>query len=58
MTKNNKPKQFDCIKMKNNIQQQIYNETKNMSVEEILHYFNGSGKNLIGNEKQSVSHQK
>ena len=45
MTKNNTKKQFDCIKMKTDIQRQIYAETKNMSVSELLRYFNGDGKN-------------
>jgi hypothetical protein len=34
MTK--KMKKFDCIEMKRNIQDKIYNETKNMSREEYL----------------------
>jgi hypothetical protein len=40
----NKEKQFDCIKMKNGIQAQIYAETQNMSKEELLSYFNKNGK--------------
>jgi len=36
----NKEKQFDCIKMKSSIQAQVYAETKNMSKEELLSYFN------------------
>ena len=43
MTKNNTEKRFDCIKMKTDIQRRIYDETKNMSVKELLHYFNGNG---------------
>ena len=39
MTKN-KEKQFDCIKMKSDIQTQIYAETQNMSKEQLLSYFN------------------
>lgn len=39
MTKS-KVKQFDCIKMKNNIQAQVYTETKKMSKTELLFYFN------------------
>jgi hypothetical protein len=31
-----KIKKFDCIEMKRNIQDKIYNETKNMSREEYL----------------------
>jgi len=33
-------KDFDCVAMKNNIQAKIYAETKGMSVEELLAYFN------------------
>ena len=44
MIKNNNKKQFDCIAMKTNIQKQIYEETKNMTANELLCYFNGSGK--------------
>jgi len=36
----NKEKKFDCIKMKSNIQAQIFTETQNMSKEELLSYFN------------------
>ena len=36
----NKEKQFDCIKMKNEIQAKVYAETKNMSKDELLRYFN------------------
>ena len=43
MTKNNKAKRFDCIAMKTEIQRQVNNETKNMSVKELLRYFNGKG---------------
>jgi len=43
MTKNDKVKRFDCIEMKTNIQRQIYNETKDMTVKELLRYFNGHG---------------
>jgi hypothetical protein len=39
MTADNE-KQFDCLKMKTNIQAQIYSETQNMSPQEILDYFN------------------
>ena len=44
MIKNDTVKRFDCITMKTDIQRQIYNETKNMSVKELLHYFNGNDK--------------
>jgi len=36
----NKEKHFDCIKMKNSIQAQVYAETQNMSKDELLSYFN------------------
>jgi hypothetical protein len=35
-----KTKTFDCVKMKNDIQAKIYAETKNMSMEKLLDYFN------------------
>jgi len=35
-----KEKQFDCIKIKDSIQAQIYAETQNMSKDELLKYFN------------------
>ncbi|MCL2026228.1 MAG: hypothetical protein FWG92_05420 [Leptospirales bacterium] len=38
----NKEKHFDCIKMKNNIQKQIYAEIKHMSDKELLLYFNSN----------------
>ncbi|MDR0300763.1 MAG: hypothetical protein LBI04_00425 [Treponema sp.] len=41
MTKTDKPKRFNCIEMKTKIQKQIYTETQNMSVDELLRYFNG-----------------
>jgi hypothetical protein len=47
MIKNNKAKRFDCIEMKTNIQKQIYNETKNMTVKELLRYFNGNKKRAL-----------
>jgi hypothetical protein len=31
---------FDCLKMKTDIQAQIFSETQNMSVPELLDYFN------------------
>ena len=35
-------KKFDCLEMKYNIQQQINAETKNMSSQELLLYFNAN----------------
>jgi hypothetical protein len=32
-------KRFDCVEMKRRIQEQIYEETKGMSTEEIVAYF-------------------
>jgi hypothetical protein len=39
--------------MKRDIQKQIYDETKNMTTNEILRYFNGNGKRteVIGKNK-------
>jgi len=37
-----KEKAFDCVKMKNDIHAKIYAETKDMSTNELLEYFNGS----------------
>jgi len=37
---NNKEKKFDCIKIKDSIQAQVYTETQNMSKDELLEYFN------------------
>jgi hypothetical protein len=42
-----KEKDFDCVKMKNDIQAKIYAETKDMSTAELLAYFN---RNLEGDE--------
>jgi hypothetical protein len=39
-TMNKKKKDFDCVEMKNEIQAKIYAETKDMSSEELLAYFN------------------
>ena len=49
----NKEKQFDCIKMKDQVQACVYAETKNMSKEELLHYFNGNRKK---NNKKQTQH--
>ena len=35
-------KDFDCVKMKNDIQAKIYAETKDMSFEELSLYLNSS----------------
>ncbi len=34
-----KSKTFDCVEMKRRIQEQIYEETKDMTHEELLKYF-------------------
>lgn len=34
-----KSKAFDCVEMKRRIQEQIHEETKNMTHEELLEYF-------------------
>jgi len=38
-------KTFDCLKMKEEIQTKIYEETKDMSSSEILAYFNKKSQN-------------
>ena len=55
MIKNNNEKQFDCITMKRDIQKRIYDETKNMTTNELLRYFNGNGKRaeVIGKNKNA-----
>jgi len=40
-------KEFDCIKMKEEIQAKIYNEIKDMSSSEILNYFNEKSQNSV-----------
>ena len=52
MIKNNE-KQFDCIKMKDNIQAQVYTETMKMTKTELLQYFN---KNI--SRKQANAYKK
>jgi hypothetical protein len=48
-------KDFDCVAMKNNIQAKIYAETKGMSVEELLAYFNiPSERDSFKNEYMAV----
>ena len=41
METSKKNKDFDCVEMKNAIQAKIYAETKNMTTDELLAYFNG-----------------
>ena len=55
MINNNNEKQFDCITMKRNIQKRIYDETKNMTTNELLRYFNDNGKRVevIGKNKNA-----
>ena len=53
----NKEKPFDCIKMKNQIQAQVYAETKNMNKEELLHYFNKSVKQTGKKQKEGKRNQ-
>jgi len=50
MTSTIKEKHFDCIEIKNNIQKQVYNETKNMNTVELLQYFN----NTKSNNKKAI----
>ena len=42
-----KEKAFDCVKMKNDIQAQIYAKTKDMSTAELLAYFNEPAGNVL-----------
>ena len=46
MKPSTKKKEFDCVKMKNEIQAKIYEKIKNMTVEEVLLFFN-SPKNSV-----------
>ena len=46
MKTNTKKKKFDCVKMKNDIQAKIHEKIKNMTVEEMLDFFN-SPKNSV-----------
>ena len=48
----NNEKRFDCIKMKSDIQAQIYAETKNMSTDELLNYYNNTSRNGVIIKKQ------
>ena len=40
-------KRFDCLKMKEEIQAKIYEETKDMSSSELLEYFNRKSQKSI-----------
>jgi len=40
MKTNELPENFSCIEMKRQIQAKIYEETKNMTIEELLAYYN------------------
>jgi len=46
-----KTKTFDCVRMKNDIQAKIHAETKDMSTEELLAYFNRQPENDLANER-------
>jgi len=51
-----KEKTFDCVKMKNDIQAQIYAETKDMGAAELLAYFNQQAENsLQGKDKSETT---
>lgn len=43
---NKEKKDFDCVKMKNDIQAKIYRKIRKMTVEEMLEFFN-SPKNRV-----------
>ena len=51
----NKEKKFDCLKMKDQIQANVYAETKHMTKEDLLRYFNGNIKQPDP-KKQTVHH--
>jgi len=51
METNSTPKDFDCLKMKAEIQAKIYEEIKDMTREETLAYFNRPSTIKIGNGK-------
>ena len=53
MKNNVMEKQFDCIAVKNSIQKQIYDETKNMTAYELLQYFNGNSKSKMPSIKKN-----
>jgi len=40
MSEKGKKKKFDCVKMKNDIQAKIHKKIKEMTVEEMLAFFN------------------
>jgi len=42
-----KNKKFDCVKMKNDIQAKIYKKIKNMSVEDMLAFFNSPENKMV-----------
>jgi hypothetical protein len=48
-----KEKTFDCVKMKNDIQAQIYAETKGMNTAELLAYFNQRSENSLFGKSSS-----
>ena len=50
-----KKKHFDCIKLKNRIQAEVYSETKNMSKIELLLYFNG---NVKHEDNSQIQHRR
>jgi len=37
-------KTFDCVEMKRKVQEQIYEETRNLSREKVLAYFHNAAK--------------
>ena len=42
-----KNKKFDCVKMKNDIQAKIYKKIKEMSVDEMLTFFNSPENRVV-----------
>ena len=42
-----KNKQFDCVKMKNDIQAKIYKKVKDMNIEEMLTFYNSPTNRIL-----------
>jgi hypothetical protein len=49
-------KKFNCLEMKQNIQRQVYAETKNMTSQELLLYFNGKNSEKKQKKTKKNSH--
>jgi hypothetical protein len=51
-------KEFDCVKMKNDAQRKIYEETKGLTVEEELKYWQRKSRTLRPHRTASRSRKK